>query len=545
MWWLCLMTIFGEIQMPFAQAGLDEHRAAVHLIDRLGYGPSPGDIEAMVAMGLNTWLERQLEAGFPDETLAAKLSAIPLHGLTPAQINETYLSPARLARLAVEEGLLEDDGNIRENRDLLRRFGRENGYRLPRDLAGELIARRIYRAVYGKNQVREVLTDFWYNHFYVSLRDNQAMIAIPHYEESVIRAGVFGHFEEMLQAVAKHPAMLIYLDAAASTSESGTVTTASMAMGRKPPSRNRESRRGINENYARELMELHTLGVDGGYAQEDIVEVARALTGWTVMPPDRDDLVRRMARPRIKRAGFVHQGDFLFRAGTHDAGPKEVLGVRFPAGGGLEEGEAVLGLLADHPSTARFVTTKFARAFVSEETPAELLTALAKSFRESKGDLRELVITLVEHPAFWSPETLEQKVKSPFRLAVSAVRALDGDVGDIRRLSRWIERMGEPLYRYPAPTGFPDRADFWINSGSLTNRIAFAEAAARGRVTGVSSPKPKLKPMTPEAIAALLLPGRETTEMLAVLKRARQHDRGSNGITWAASIMASPAFQRH
>jgi uncharacterized protein (DUF1800 family) len=246
--------------------------------------------------------------------------------------------------------------------------------------------------------------------------------------------------------------------------------------------------RGLNENYARELLELHTLGVDGGYTQDDVVAVARAFTGWTTYPPGplRGEVEERIERARrFPDAGFVFEESFLFRADAHDAGGKTILGRRYPAGRGIEDGVEVLDQLARHPSTARHLATRLAVRFVADEPPAALVDRLAASYLASGGDLRRLMRELVESPELWSPDARHAKVKSPFELAASALRAVGAELRDPRPTLEWISRMGQPLYACQAPTGYPDHAEAWVNTGALVHRINFGAELAGGRIAGV------------------------------------------------------------
>src|SRR6185369_13032023 len=282
-----------------------------------------------------------------------------------------------------------------------------------------------------------------------------------------------------------------------------------------------------NENYARELMELHTLGVDGGYTQDDVIQVARAFTGWTIIPPARrEEAERRLARAqKAGGLGFATQGDFLFRADMHDAGAKTVLGKRLPAGRGMEDGEDVLDLLAAHPSTARHLATKLAVRFVSDQPSKALVDHLSAVYQQSGGDVRAMLRAIAESPEFWSRKTLGAKIKSPFELAVSAIRSTGAHVDDPQAAVQWISHMGEPLYAYQAPTGYPDRAEAWVNTGSLLNRMNFGLQFASGRVDGVGLDLPALhggkEPESrQEALAVyadLLLPGRNLDPVLKQL----------------------------
>jgi hypothetical protein len=246
--------------------------------------------------------------------------------------------------------------------------------------------------------------------------------------------------------------------------------------------------RGLNENYAREVMELHTLGVDGGYTQQDVTQAARVLTGWTVYPLQKEGkaFVNRLGDDRMARQGFVHDGDFLFSANRHDNGEKIVLGKHFGPDGGYQEGVDLLKMLAHHPSTARFIARKIAVRFVSDDPSPALIDKMAKTFLDKDGDIKQVLITMVTSPEFWSASAVREKTKSPFELAIGAVRALHGTINQPYQLYNWVSKMGEKKYYYQAPTGFPDKGAYWINTGALLYRMNFGLALASGRVPGVS-----------------------------------------------------------
>jgi uncharacterized protein (DUF1800 family) len=240
------------------------------------------------------------------------------------------------------------------------------------------------------------------------------------------------------------------------------------------------------------VMELHTLGVDGGYTQQDVTQAARVLTGWGIYPMGEYAkgggmaMLKKFSDQQIASRGFVHEGDFFFNANRHDKGAKTVLGHVFPAGGGYEEGVELLGLLAQHPSTAKFISRKLAVRFVSDEPPASLIDKMAKTFLDKNGDIRQVLLTMVGAPEFWSAQSLREKTKSPFELAIGSVRSLHATILQPIPLYNWVTRMGEKKYCYQAPTGYPDKGAYWINTGSLLNRMNFGLALAAGRVPGVS-----------------------------------------------------------
>jgi uncharacterized protein (DUF1800 family) len=341
----------------------------------------------------------------------------------------------------------------------------------------------------SERQLQEVMVDFWENHFSVYAGKGPERYYLAAYERSVIRPNALGRFRDLLGAVAKSPAMLFYLDNWQSSVEPGRPTSgpcggrecnrarqrlaqrrraamqmdsggAAAAAARRP--------RGLNENYARELMELHTLGVDGGYSQQDVINVARALTGWSLDAPRRG-------------------GRFVFRPVMHDAGKKTVLGHDLPAGRGMEDGEEVLDILARHPATARFIATKLVRRFVSDSPPPGLVERAAATFTRTDGDIREVVRTIVTSPEFFSNQAYRAKVKSPFELVVSALRAVNAEPDSTVRTALVIAQLGQPLYQHESPNGYPETSSDWINTGAILGRINFGVAMAGGRFPGVNA----------------------------------------------------------
>jgi uncharacterized protein (DUF1800 family) len=589
--------------MPWRAAGLDERQAAAHLLSRFTFGARPGDVDRVLARGLERWFEDQLAAAAPERAIAERLASLRTPAMTAQQMAETYPNAGYVLAQARREGVLpareranepgtggaseetnaegtssmRDEGQASEEaarnprrdpelRQKLLAFATRKGYHRQGELFAELLTQKLVRAVYAENQLAEVMTDFWFNHFNVSLTDPEARVYVLAYERDAIRPHALGRFTELLGATARHPAMLLYLDNARSVAPAGSTTTlarrldaggpgaaggsvAGRGFGR--PGRlggiagrsfgngtggsfgsgfggragmrggGIQSRRptGLNENYARELLELHTLGVDGGYTQGDVVEVARALTGWTVLPPRAvlgDGIERRLARVQAMGLGFVREGAFVFRPDTHDAGAKTVLGTRLAAGRGVEDGEQVLSMLVAHPSTARHLATKVAQRFMADAPPSGLVDRLASAFASSGGDTRAVLRALARSPELWAPEARAQKVKSPFELAASALRALDAEVTSPAAVVDWVARMGQPLYRQQAPTGWPDRAEAWVNTGSLLARMNFGLELVSGRLPGVrldlaalaGAPEPESARTALAAYAALLLPER-------------------------------------
>lgn len=556
-------------RLPYAAAGLTERQAAAHLLDRFTFGPRPGDVDSVLAMGLDAWLDAQLAGDLPDPVLDSALAGIASLGLSEEEIARIYPQRAALIAQAIRDGFIERSDLALDRAELRKKllpYASQQGLRPEKELLDDMVQQKILRAVESRDQLREVMTDFWFNHFNVATTDNQARRHILGYERDAIRPNALGTFRSLLEASAKHPAMLFYLDNAQSSAADTAVTLVARAGGggRSGALRSRAVRtsagsdsvavarkrkRGINENYARELMELHTLGVDGGYTQHDVVEVARALTGWTVMPEGaaREKIEQRLAK--ASSLGFVRQGEFLFRPDIHDAGAKRILGVGFPAGGGLAEGERVLDIVAAHPATAHHIALKLAQRFVSDNPPASLVDRLARVYLDSHGDIRTLTRTIAESPEFWSPGAMRAKIKSPFELAVSAIRATDAHVESTGALARWIARMGEPLYAYLAPTGYPDRAETWINSGALLTRMNFGLSLAANGIAGVRIDLPELNQgREPESsdvalatYARLLMPERNLDETLRRLRPTLADPSVAGKIASAAGVPPSDA----
>ena len=358
--------------------------------------------------------------------------------------------------------------------------------RRERQIFAELAEAKLLRAVYSERQLEEVLVDFWFNHFNVFARKGRTEIYVGEYEREAIRPHVLGSFRELLGATAKSPAMLFYLDNWLSADPKAADARNDLRRGRmarpgaaarrgrqatpgpSPPQQARQPR-GLNENYARELLELHTLGVDGGYTQQDVVEVARAFTGWTIGRPE--------------------DGGFRFAAAMHDRGAKKVLGQTIPAGGGIEDGERVLDILARHPATARHIAYQAGAALRERQRRrASIVDRAAKTFQATNGDLREVVRAIVTSPEFSAPEAYRAKVKTPFEFVASALRATGADVRAATPLVRALASLGMPLYLCQPPTGYDETADRWVSSGALVNRMNFALAIAGGQMRGVQLP---------------------------------------------------------
>lgn len=550
-----------RVAFPYKEAGLTERQAAAHLLSRFTYGPKAGQVDKVVKMGLENWFRQQLAANLPDANLNHMLSGYSAIAMTNEEIIRTFPKPAQIMRMAIRDGAIEkaDVNKERkaETRKALARYMREKGYRPQRQLYRELEGQKIMRAAYSQNQLQEVLTSFWFNHFNVSLTDNDCARFILSYERDVIRPNALGKFETILLATAKSPAMLTYLDNFRSGVPSAPLQKHSGKSKRRPltmdstmqlpPGKNRKQPQGLNENYAREVMELHTLGVDGGYTQRDVTEAARIFTGWTIFPGLNDygksGKAKDINESRFTRNGFVREGDFLFASNKHDKGEKMVLGTRFPPNGGYAEGLKLIGMLAHHPSTARFISLKLAIHFVQDSPPQTLIDKMAETFTRTDGDIKEVLIAMVSAPEFWSKEAIREKIKSPFELAISTIRSLDIDVTDPSPIFGWIDKMGEKLYAYQAPTGFPDNGQYWISTGSLLARMNFGLALASNRIGGLKMDLPRLnRDREPESAEEALIiscrymmPERDLDETIKRLAPALNDPGFSESVEGAAN----------
>ena len=528
--------------LPITQLSGDE--AILHALNRLAYGPRPGDIERVRQMGLAKWIDLQLDPKALDDSAAeARLKIYPTLQMSSAQLMAEYPNPKQAAIQAVKQAsaakentsqqqslqkdadagvmsMLQDtpasdaastaasvsgngmnapDGDtpspMKLNPATPGAGGKDSlaidpnavpramadDSKRPQRVVQELAMAKLTRAIYSERQLQQVMDDFWFNHFNVYAGKGEDKWFLTSYERDVIQPRVLGKFKDLLTETAKSPAMLFYLDNFLSADPHAAERLAAeralrQQMRRGPygyppprpqPPQNKKQQRGLNENYGRELMELHTLGVDGGYTQQDVTEVARCFTGWTIEEPRQN--------PRFK-----------FAERLHDPDPKHVLGKKIHAGG-MKDGEQVIDLLVKNPNTAKFISTKLARRFVSDTPPPALVQRMAKTFLKSNGDIREVMHTMIYSPEFWSREAYRAKVKTPFELVVSTVRALGTDVDTPLPLVQWVGRIGEPLYQCQPPTGYSDKADTWVNTGALLNRLNFSLALAGNKVRGSRS----------------------------------------------------------
>jgi uncharacterized protein (DUF1800 family) len=580
---------------------LTKEQKAIHLLDRLSFGPRLGDVERVVQMGWEKYLDQQLYPDkIADDVVAQKLQPLSTLTMSPEEIAKIYDPPPQVLQEAREKVAKQNSAASAGNEEEMKKAGQakagnpnafldnaaqqrevvkvlaEMGYK-PRQIpVTEMQTAKILRAVYSERQLQEVLTDFWFNHFNIFAQKGQDRVFLTAYERDVIRPNVFGKFEDLLLATAKSPAMLFYLDNWLSTAPNAPMPNLNqlrqMRQNQNPNGQglglrnrplgvvgnNRDLRRqekqemkaeekmvkqqqngkrtrGINENYAREIMELHTLGVDGGYTQKDVQEVARCFTGWTLRQP---------------RNG----GGFFYAPFMHDDGEKTVLGQKIPAGGGQKDGEMVVKMLAKHPSTAKFIATKLARKFVNDEPSPALITRLSQTFLKTDGDLRAVYKTLFTSPEFWAVENYRAKIKTPFEMTVSAVRALGADTNGLQPFHRWIQQMGEGLYLAQPPTGYADKAENWVNTGALLERMNFALALSSNRVAGSRvNFAADLKAAQPSAVAdyfiKTILHGNVSPQTRATLDKTLKDaslasNNGTDVAKIAGLILGSPEFQR-
>jgi len=455
-----LLLVPALTVLPARQKTSDEQQIR-HVLNRLGFGARPNDIEAVRKIGLRQYIEQQLHPeDIKDPRADDRVAHLTSLRLTRDQVFEQYPEPGQLMS---ELGLRNPGENVTPaDQQMARRKVEEymmvNNLGRPQQLLQQLVTNRIVRGVYSERQLQEVMTDFWFNHFNIYWDKGADRWLTTDFEMKVIRPRAFGKFKDLLQATAQSPAMLFYLDNHLSSVPDPRVEKLRNRINR--PAANRKT--GINENYARELMELHTLGVDGGYNQKDVTEVARAFTGWTIDQPRQN-------------------ANFVFRPQMHDRGDKLVLDHKI-SNGGMQDGLKVIEILARHPSTARFISTKLVRRFVSDNPPQSLIDKVAATYTKTDGDIREMLRTLFFSDEFMSPETYGDKMKTPLEYVVSSIRALDGDTAGDQQIARAMQQMGQPLYQYIAPTGFPDRADQWMSDGALVARLNFAVSLTAGRL---------------------------------------------------------------
>ncbi len=462
LWLLLLLSGIGPLWAQSSLPPLNERERAAHVLSRLAYGPRPGEVDQVVEMGVDAWLEAQLQPKAPaDPRLLDRLSEFQTLGMTIAEA-------AAFSILSREEQKTAEDQRIARVR-----------VRIPRD---ELMQAVALRAVFSDRQTTEVLCEFWRNHFNVSFTKGQGIIpAIPDYERTVIQQHAWGKFPDMLLASAQHPAMLHYLDNRLSRKPPSKQELAQVERRtrRQTGSKDRAeeavqiaSQRGLNENYGRELLELHTLGVDNFYKQEDVIAAAECLTGWTI------------------DGGREGTKTFVFNPQMHIQGDKKVLGklLREDKDGGPGQGVALLEMLGKHKGTADFIALKLVRFFVADNPPQGLVKEVAKVYRKTGGDIQAMMHTIVQSDEFWARENFRSKFKTPYEFVISALRVTGCEIGSLGALGRYLQNMGEPIYHCDDPTGYFDTAEAWLDPGVMALRWEFAVDLARGKVGAVRIP---------------------------------------------------------
>jgi uncharacterized protein (DUF1800 family) len=620
-----------------AAAQMDQRKQAAHVLNRLAFGPRPGDVDHVMAIGVDNWIDQQLHPDkIDDGALDARLSPFRTLRMNTHEMVENFPSEqmikaitdgrqslpsdpqkraiyqAQLERyqnkedrkqqtaIAGPDKMADDERFLRlqermnadqkvedlldmppdERMKTLLKMSPENQRLVTDSLQGdkrdeflegmnprqretvgainhpqqvvnnELVEAKLLRAIYSNRQLQEVMTDFWFNHFNVYVGKGPEHYLLTSYERDVIRPHALGKFEDLLVATAQSPAMLFYLDNWLSVGPNSDVANGipkrannnwkRRVRNNGQTNQSKGKRNGLNENYGRELMELHTLGVNGGYTQQDVTEVARVFTGWTLKQPNLG-------------------GGFTFEERPHEPGDKTVLGHRIKPKG-EKEGLEVLHILAHHPSTAKFVCTKLAVRFVSDDPPQALVDRMVQTFLKKDGNIREVLKTMLDSPEFWAPDAYRAKVKTPLEFVVSAVRASGAEVTDAMPIAHQLQNMGMPLYGMQPPTGYSMKADAWVNSSALLGRMNFALALTSGKVKGVQVDTEKLpgRDDSQQTLAALenaLLSGdvsQQTNDVIAArlqdskISRRKLDDpaRPPNISLIAGLLLGSPEFQR-
>jgi uncharacterized protein (DUF1800 family) len=586
-------------QAKLFQKKLSKDDQILHGLNRLTFGPRPGDVQRVKRIGLKKWIDQQLHPERIPENPVLEAQLQPLESLrmTPLEAVQHYPPPQMIRAIANGRQPMPDDPLLRASIERLlvrykarlaqasnspvapdlkeelepvrpldevltptelRTVGRGNGEAkrellaaMPPDkvedmliamtrrqrllvfgpasssirreifllnspqqvVSYDLVDSKMLRAVESTRQLAEELDDFWFNHFNVFYEKGADRFLIPQYEREAIRPHVLGQFRDLLEATAKSPAMLFFLD-----------NFESVRPDLDANNKYRKVKRGLNENYGRELMELHTLGVNGGYTQKDVTEVARCFTGWTIQAP---------------RLG----GGFFYNDKLHDQGEKIVLGHVIPAGGGIEDGEQVLDILARHPSTAHFISKELAQRFVADDPPESLVHRMAQTFLSTDGNILEVMKTMLNSKEFWSQGAYRAKVKSPFEMIASAARALDANVIDGWALANQAGALGEPLYRKLEPTGYSNLNSEWVNSAALLGRMNFALQLAQNHVESVKVDVSRFGD-DPAEVAQALMSRAISKQTRAAIDKALEDNRQKNPALIAGLVIGSPDFQK-
>jgi len=555
---------------PGSSKPLTEDQKIMHVLNRLGFGARPGDVERVKAIGLQKYIDQQLNpSAIDDSATEAKVKNLDVFNLSTSEIFAKYPNPGALLRQlqgvrpgqqakAQQNGAQQQkvgdqqqmpitpgqppaqnqDLNAdqqKERQQMLRQLYAKYDLKPAQQILPQIVANRVIRDVYSERQLQEVMVDFWQNHFNVFSGKNAVRWYIPSYERDVLRPNALGNFKDLLLGTAKSPAMLFYLDNFQNVSpnspqpgqgkgnqqlenyvRSGGQLTPQMRdrirqntgatdaqidqrieQMRKgqAPQQAKQAKRGLNENYARELMELHTLGVDHGYTQQDIIEVAKCFTGWTIADPtgyrrvaaldiegkDNRKLNQLQRMPGVPQD--LDSGEFFFNPQWHEGGAKMVMGQKIDAGG-MKDGLAVIDMLVDSPYTAKFIAKKLAVKFVSDNPSDALVQRIADAFHSSHGDIKTTLRAIFTSPEFFAPENYRAKIKTPYELAITSIRALGGDTTGSPAFLAMLNKLGEVPYGWQAPTGYPDKAEDWVNTGALLERLNYAIAVASNRIPG-------------------------------------------------------------
>jgi uncharacterized protein (DUF1800 family) len=529
----------------------------IQALNRLTFGAKPGDILKVRAIGLDKWIDQQLQPDkINDDAMSTFVRNYSALDENQNDLLKQYAEQQQQRRVVKRERADTTQAMTAEEIAQMRQQQQMANSR--RQVVTQLQSSRVARAVASERQLQEVMTDFWENHFNIyAAKGAPEPYYLVDFDQNVIRPHALGKFRDLLEAVSQSPAMLFYLDNARSMADSNRPTLrpanargqfprirpfgrpgVGIIMGAPRPGQQgqqqqQRQRPGLNENYGRELLELHTLGVDGGYTQQDVINVARAFTGWTIKPP-------------------AQGGGFIFRPQVHDAGDKVVLGHKLAAGRGEEDAEDVLDILAKSPATAHFISFKLARRFVSDSPSKALVDHAAQVYLKTDGDIREVLRSIITSPEFFSQRAFRSKVKTPFEVVVSAARALNAAPDSTPRSAQVIAYLGQPIFGHQAPNGWPETGESWMNTGAILNRINFGMAAAAGRLPGAdirqlpaldtigSAPREKQV----DAVVAAVLNGMVSPDTRAVLLSGEHpmlaNGAGATGIQNMAPAEANP-----
>jgi uncharacterized protein (DUF1800 family) len=477
----------------------------IHLLNRLSLGIRPGEIEQVQQVGVDKYIQQQLNPDTIAEPaiLTDRLSKLDTINLSPVELFQRY-NPDR--KIDIQSPIPGDKKILQQQ---------------ARQVTNQSIEAKLWRSIYSQRQLNEVMVDFWYNHFNVHAEKGIDKLWVGAYEQQAIRPYAMGKFRDLLGATARHPAMLFYLD----------------NWQNSVPNPKKQGRsQGLNENYSRELMELHTLGVDGGYKQDDVIALAKILTGWGFKQPGQK----------------VPDGySFQFNSNRHDFSNKIFLGNNIN-GSGIGEGEQALDLLSRHPKTARQISFKLAQYFVADNPPKSLVDKLYNRFFASDGDIKLVLDTLFRSPEFWDLKYYGTKFKTPYQYAISSIRSTGTELTNPKPLNDFLKQQGMPLYGCPTPNGYKNTQDAWLNPDSMTRRINFATNLAKGKLpisaSTTTAPNSPL-PIQSGFPSLLPIPVVDPVKLASTLgnnfsTRTQQAIAASNLDIRAALILGSPEFMK-